>query len=44
MALYCKHCQQRGHRKWLWLGTHWTHRIYLRYQIRKTIKKYERSV
>ena len=34
MARWCKQCQQEGHRKWLWLGTHRTHRIYIRWQMR----------
>lgn len=38
MNRWCDQCQQHGHRKWLFLGSHRTHRLYLRYQMWRAVK------
>lgn len=40
---WCDQCQDYGHRKQLFLGTHRTHRLYMRYRIRKAIRKARRD-
>jgi hypothetical protein len=36
---WCEQCQRYGHSKWLFLGNHKTHRMYLRYKIRQARKR-----
>lgn len=36
---FCDECRSYDHRKWLWLGTHQTHRLYLRWQMKKAIRR-----
>jgi hypothetical protein len=41
---FCEECGTYGHRKWLWFGTHRTHRIYLRYKMKQRQRKLEREL
>jgi hypothetical protein len=43
MKRWCKQCHQYGHRKWLFGGTHRTHRLYIRWQMWLARRKYQRE-
>lgn len=40
---YCKQCRQRGHVKWVWGGTHWTHRRYMAWVLKRKAKQFEKA-
>lgn len=39
---WCKVCRCYGHKKWLFLGTHWTHRRYIIHKIKKARREARR--